>query len=91
MCDKLTTFNTHMKTNHMYQSDKSNKYGNKHNFHCDKCDLGFNKKKDQKKHKEDAHNTDKASNVLKHNEGNTIRTQETACKCTAKTVCDWCL
>ena len=44
-CDKLHTLNTHMKTNHMHYSDKGNKYGNEHNFHCDKCNLGFTKKK----------------------------------------------
>ena len=58
---------------------------------CDKCDLGFTKKKDLKKHKEDAHTTDNASNVVINNGDNTIRTQETACKCKAETVCDWCL
>ena len=44
--------------------------------HCDKCDLGFTKKKYLKKHKEDAHTTDKASNVLRNNEDNTIRTKK---------------
>ena len=51
MCDKLTTLNTHMKTNHMHYRDKGNKHGNKHIFHCDTCNLGFTKKKDLKKHK----------------------------------------
>ena len=71
-----------------------NKKGNKENFLCDKCRLGFIKKKDLRKHIENIHRVSEGSTELGNNgndKNNTTESKEFACKCTTETVCDYCL
>ena len=95
-CDTLTMLSKHKNTKHIEhkKTDNATKHGNKDNFSCEKCPLSFTKKKELKKHKEIDHKIKKASNDVKNtnsHENATPKFQEAACKCTAETVCDYCL
>ena len=93
----LIMLNKHKNTKHIEQklkTDNGKKHGNKDNFYCDECHLSFTKKKDLKKHKEIGHKNKENSNEPENTNGHentTPKIQEAACKCTAETVCDYCL
>ena len=89
--------NKHKNTKHIEQklkTDNAKKHGNKDNFYCDECHLSFTRKKDLKKHKEIYHKNKENSNAPENKNGHeniTPKLKEAACKCTAETVCDYCL
>ena len=92
--DTLITLNKHKNTKHIkheLKTDNAKKHENNNNFCCNKCTLSFTKKKDLKKYKE---TEDKTTNEPENKNGHENPApiiKETACKCTAETVCDYCL
>ena len=95
--DTFIMLNKHKNTKHIEQklkTDNAKKHSNKDKFYCDECHLSFPKKKDLKKHKEIDHENKEYSIEPENKNGHdntTPKIQEAACKCTAETVCDYCL
>ena len=70
------------------------KHGNKDDFSCDECHISFTNKNELKKHNEIDHKIQRASDYVENknsHKNTTSKIQEAACKCTAETVCDYCL